>query len=83
MRHRHREEKTASGADVCSEPRNVWLRCRGKEPASRMRGTIMKQGHTHSEEAPPRPVDGAPWVPQAPLPLGLLPLPTGLESGGA
>lgn len=43
----------------------------------------MKQGHTHSEEAPPRPVDGAPWVPQAPLPLGLLPLPTGLESGGA
>ncbi|MFE2537700.1 hypothetical protein [Streptomyces sp. NPDC059371] len=29
--------------------------------------------------APARPVDGAPWFPETPLPPGLLPLPSGFE----
>ncbi|MET8132263.1 hypothetical protein [Streptomyces sp. NPDC005251] len=33
--------------------------------------------------APSRPVDGAPWFPEIPLPPGLLPLPSGFELRGA
>ncbi|MFF3415101.1 hypothetical protein ACFYW9_10410 [Streptomyces sp. NPDC002698] len=32
---------------------------------------------------PSRPVDGAPWFPEAALPPGLLPLPSGFDLRGA
>ncbi|MEV6016379.1 MULTISPECIES: hypothetical protein [unclassified Streptomyces] len=37
----------------------------------------------YDREAPRRPADGAPWFPDAPLPPGLLPLPSGFELRGA
>ncbi|MET8856227.1 hypothetical protein [Streptomyces sp. NPDC004579] len=48
----------------------------------RRRSTPPANGCYHRTD-PPRPADGVRWFPDAPLPPGLLPLPSGFEPRGA
>ncbi|MFF3889334.1 hypothetical protein [Streptomyces sp. NPDC001914] len=48
----------------------------------RRRATPLANG-SYDRQDPPRPAGGARWFPDAPLPPGLLPLPSGFELRGA
>ena len=43
------------------------------------RRSVSDADGCYARQAPPRPADGAPRLPDSPLPAGLLPLPAGFE----
>ncbi|WP_405916748.1 hypothetical protein [Streptomyces sp. NBC_00728] len=63
--------RSASGADGCYARRTAPARPADGAPRFPANG------------APRFPANGAPWFPEAPLPPGLLPLPSGFEPRGA